>query len=106
MPVLVIAGSADRLLPSPAEAERLKGIIPGCRTMVLEGHGHAPLFDARVDISEIIATDPALEGVSFPRPVLADAVNEAVSVCGVRATRGKILRTGWEGGGGGGLYAA
>lgn len=64
--MVVVAGSADRLLPSTKEAERLKGLIPGCRTMVLEGHGHAPLFDMRVDISDIIAGDPALEGVDFP----------------------------------------
>lgn len=69
VPVLVIAGSADRLLPSPEEAERLKGLIPGCRTMVLEGHGHAPLFDGRVDMSEIIAGDPAMECVVFPEAV-------------------------------------
>lgn len=48
------------------EAERLENLIPGCRRMVLEGHGHAPLFDGRVDISEIIKSDPALEGVNFP----------------------------------------
>ncbi|CAN0422290.1 unnamed protein product [Pylaiella littoralis] len=66
VPVVVIAGSADRLLPSSNEAERLKNLIPGCRSMVLEGHGHAPLFDGRADISEIITGDPALEGVVFP----------------------------------------
>lgn len=64
--MVVVAGSADRLLPSVDEAERLKNLIPGCRSMVLEGHGHAPLFDGRVDMSEIIAGDPALEGVVFP----------------------------------------
>eukprot|EP00752_Nemacystus_decipiens_P012922 g11436.t1 len=66
VPVLVIAGSADRLLPSVDEAERLTNLIPGCRSMVLQGHGHAPLFDGRVDMSEIITGDPALEGVVFP----------------------------------------
>ncbi|CAN0523861.1 unnamed protein product, partial [Ectocarpus sp. 8 AP-2014] len=65
VPVVVVAGSADRLLPSVNEAERLKNLIPGCRSMVLEGHGHAPLFDGRVDMSEIIAGDPALEGVDM-----------------------------------------
>lgn len=64
--MLVIAGSADRLLPSVDEAERLKNLIPGCRSMVLQGHGHAPLFDGRVDMSEIITGDPALEGIVFP----------------------------------------
>lgn len=47
--------------------------------MVLDGHGHAPLFDGRVDISEIIAADPALEGVAFPQPGLEDETNGAVS---------------------------
>ena len=48
------------------EAKRLERLIPGCRRMVLPGHGHAPLFDGRVDISEIIKSDPALGDVSFP----------------------------------------
>lgn len=58
----VIAGSADRLLPSPDEAKRLQKIIPGSRTILLEGHGHAPLFDGRVDLSKLIVSDPAMEG--------------------------------------------
>lgn len=74
----VIAGSADRLLPSLEEAARLEKIIPGCRRIVLEGHGHAPLFDGRVDISEIIQSDPALEGVSFPtKPTAVDVVSQS-----------------------------
>ena len=76
--MLVIAGSADRLLPSVDEAERLKKLIPGCRSMVLDGHGHAPLFDGRVDMSEIIAEDPALEGVVFPERGEGSAVSEAI----------------------------
>lgn len=78
VPVLVIAGSADRLLPSSEEAERLKNLIPGCRSMVLEGHGHAPLFGGRVDISEIIAEDPALDGVFFPE---VEGAVEGSTVC-------------------------
>lgn len=66
VPVVAIAGSADRLLPSVDEVERLKNLIPGCRSMVLQDHGHAPLFDGRVDMSEIITGDPTLEGVEFP----------------------------------------
>lgn len=64
--MLIIAGSADRLLPSVDEAERLQSLIPGSRSMILQGHGHAPLFDGRIDMSEIITGDPALEGVVFP----------------------------------------
>lgn len=88
VPVLVIAGSADRLLPSSDEAERLKKLIPGCRSMVLEGHGHAPLFDGRVDISEIIAGDPALEGVVFPEGGGVADEESAVSVLGEIDDRG------------------
>lgn len=83
--MLVIAGSADRLLPSVDEAERLKKLIPGCRSMVLEGHGHAPLFDGRVDMSEIITGDPALEGVVFPE----GGVDEVRVGCRLRGTCGK-----------------
>ncbi|CAM9923584.1 unnamed protein product [Sphacelaria rigidula] len=76
VPVVIIAGSADRLLPSPEEAARLKKIIPGCRTMLLEGHGHAPLFDGRVDLSEIIASDPAMKDVKMPEKVMGGAKEE------------------------------
>lgn len=68
VPVTVVAGAADRLLPSPEEAKRLAKLIPCCRTRILEGCGHAPLFDTRtVRLSEIIASDPAMEGVVLPQ---------------------------------------
>ncbi|CAM9671076.1 unnamed protein product [Ascophyllum nodosum] len=63
IPVTVIVGSDDRLLPSVQEARRLEALIPGCRTVILEGRGHAPFYSGPGDLSEIIATDPALEGV-------------------------------------------
>lgn len=85
MPVLVIAGSADRLLPSTDEADRLKQLIPGSRSMVLQGNGHAPLFDGRVDMSEIITGDPALEGVTFPED--GGEVNIRIRLWGGRAIR-------------------
>lgn len=71
----IIAGSADRLLPSAEESDRLKNIIRGSRRIILEGHGHAPLFDGRVNLAEIIADDPALEGVSFLE-AKADGAND------------------------------
>lgn len=62
----VIAGSDDRLLPSVQEARRLEALIPNCRTVVLKGRGHAPFYGNRdSNLSEIIAADPALEGITF-----------------------------------------
>lgn len=65
--VTVIAGSDDRLLPSVQEARRLEALIPNCRTVVVNGRGHAPFYGNRdSNLSEIIAADPALEGIPFP----------------------------------------
>ncbi|KAG5189677.1 alpha/beta-hydrolase [Tribonema minus] len=52
--VTVIAGTADRLLPSAAEAQRLSGIIPDCSVVELRGHGHAALFDTRASLYSIV----------------------------------------------------
>ncbi|MFN4088939.1 MAG: alpha/beta fold hydrolase [Alphaproteobacteria bacterium] len=41
LPVLVIAGSEDRIAPL-AEAERLAALVPGSRLVVVEDAGHAP----------------------------------------------------------------
>jgi pimeloyl-ACP methyl ester carboxylesterase len=53
-PVLVIAGAADNLLPSVAEAERLVNCLPNAEKVVLPGSGHACLLEAEVNLYEIM----------------------------------------------------
>ncbi|CAM9346722.1 unnamed protein product, partial [Pylaiella littoralis] len=45
LPVLVLAGSEDHMLPSVDEAARLNDIIPTCQQIVLRGVGHAALHN-------------------------------------------------------------
>ncbi|CAM9164283.1 unnamed protein product, partial [Discosporangium mesarthrocarpum] len=65
LPVLVLAGSEDHMLPSVKEAQRLEAVVPNCHAVILYGVGHAALFDpAEVNLSDLIANsfiyDPIL----------------------------------------------
>lgn len=51
---LIIASRNDRLLPSVAEAERLKAHLPNAQTYILPNSGHACLLEADVDLYDII----------------------------------------------------
>ncbi len=54
LPVLVIAGGRDRLLPSVDEAERLAEAIPNAQMYALPESGHACLLEANVNLSNIL----------------------------------------------------
>jgi pimeloyl-ACP methyl ester carboxylesterase len=45
LPVLLIAASADRLLPSVAEMERLRDLLPNAQGVLLPKSGHACLLE-------------------------------------------------------------
>jgi pimeloyl-ACP methyl ester carboxylesterase len=53
-PVLVIAGEADLLLPSTAEAERLVTCLPNAQKTLLPESGHACLLEREVKLDEIL----------------------------------------------------
>ena len=53
-PVLVLAGAADRLLPSLSEAEHLVKALPNAEMVVLPHSGHACLLERDVNLYEII----------------------------------------------------
>ncbi|MGI0487096.1 alpha/beta fold hydrolase [Pantanalinema rosaneae CENA516] len=69
-PVLLIAGLADRLLPSGTEAQRLSQILPNAKTLTLPKSGHACLLEADVNLYEILQTHDFLQ----PRSELVSAV--------------------------------
>eukprot|EP00613_Pedinella_sp_CCMP2098_P035782 CAMPEP_0171813486 /NCGR_PEP_ID=MMETSP0991-20121206/79240_1 /TAXON_ID=483369 /ORGANISM="non described non described, Strain CCMP2098" /LENGTH=721 /DNA_ID=CAMNT_0012427069 /DNA_START=131 /DNA_END=2297 /DNA_ORIENTATION=+ len=55
VPVLVLAGEEDRMLPSSQEASRLLSILgKTCTATILAGVGHAALFDDRLDLLSLI----------------------------------------------------
>jgi pimeloyl-ACP methyl ester carboxylesterase len=53
-PVLVLAGAADRLLPSLSEAKHLVKVLPNAEMVVLPHSGHACLLERDVNLYEII----------------------------------------------------
>ena len=53
-PVLVVAGTADRLLASEQEAARLSRQIPLCDVHLVQGAGHAGTLDERVDLPAVV----------------------------------------------------
>eukprot|EP00747_Dinoflagellata_sp_TGD_P204243 gnl/TRDRNA2_/TRDRNA2_77904_c0_seq1.p1 gnl/TRDRNA2_/TRDRNA2_77904_c0~~gnl/TRDRNA2_/TRDRNA2_77904_c0_seq1.p1 ORF type:complete len:235 (-),score=26.95 gnl/TRDRNA2_/TRDRNA2_77904_c0_seq1:113-778(-) len=55
VPVLVVAGVADLLLPSQEEALRLNNEIPDCTVRLIKGAGHAGVVvDTRTNLLEMI----------------------------------------------------
>lgn len=53
-PVLIVAGAADRLLPSVEEAQHLVKSFPNAKMVVLPQCGHACLLEAGVDLYGIL----------------------------------------------------
>ena len=54
-PVLVVAGTVDRLLPSFEEAKRLQKELPDCRVHYVQGAGHGGSLDQRINLVDILA---------------------------------------------------
>jgi pimeloyl-ACP methyl ester carboxylesterase len=56
-PVRIVWGTADRLLPWPAAAERFRSEwLPHADWVELDGVGHAPQLDAPLETAQLIAT--------------------------------------------------
>jgi len=55
-PVLLIASSADRLLPSVAEVKRLARILPNAQVVTLPHSGHACLVEVDIQLLKILQT--------------------------------------------------
>lgn len=60
-PILIIAGAADKLLPSVQEAERLTKLLPDAKMVVLRHSGHTCLLESDVNLLEIIKSQNFLE---------------------------------------------
>lgn len=55
VPTLILAGGADRLLPSVEEARRLTAVLSDAKMTVLPDSGHACLLEKETDLYEILA---------------------------------------------------
>ncbi len=53
-PILVIAGAADRLLPSAPEAQRLVNCLPNAKRVILPDSGHACLLESHISLFNIL----------------------------------------------------
>jgi len=53
-PVRIVWGTADRLLPYPAAAERFRRELPQADWVELDGVGHAPQLDVPLEAAELI----------------------------------------------------
>ena len=54
IPSLIIAGAADDLLPSVAEAKKLASLLPQAQTKVLPYSGHACLIESDINLYQIL----------------------------------------------------
>ena len=53
LPVLAVAGSADRVVP-PAGSAEIAALIPGARFELLEGAGHMLPMERSADVADLI----------------------------------------------------
>ncbi len=60
-PTLIIAGGADKLLPSVEEAQRLVKTLPQGKVITLPKSGHACLIEAETNLHDILAQNNFLE---------------------------------------------
>ncbi|NJR71193.1 MAG: alpha/beta hydrolase, partial [Synechococcales cyanobacterium CRU_2_2] len=58
IPVLLMAGERDRLLPSVEEIQRLAQRLPQVQTRFLPKSGHACLLEQAVNLGEILRSSP------------------------------------------------
>lgn len=75
-PTLVIASSADLLIPSPSAARQIQSRLLGTRVRALEGAGHAPLLETNIDLLLILTEGGVL---TQPRPAPRDFASVATS---------------------------
>ncbi|KAG8466098.1 hypothetical protein KFE25_005668 [Diacronema lutheri] len=71
VPALVLASTADNVLPAPQAARAIASRLLGARVRLLEGAGHAPLIETAVDLASIFERERVL---SMPLPRQYDYV--------------------------------
>lgn len=60
-PILLLAGTADKLLPSVKEAERLVTLLPNAKMVLLPHSGHTCLLETDVNLLDILKSQNFLE---------------------------------------------
>jgi pimeloyl-ACP methyl ester carboxylesterase len=57
IPSLIVAGAADGLLPSVAEAQKLTSLLPRAQMTILPQSGHACLLETEVNLYQILVEE-------------------------------------------------
>ncbi|WP_052055598.1 alpha/beta fold hydrolase [Myxosarcina sp. GI1] len=65
IPTLILAGAADRLLPSVEEARRLVALLSHAKMTILPHSGHACLLENQLDLYEILARQNFLPSENY-----------------------------------------
>ncbi|HEX5542333.1 MAG TPA: alpha/beta hydrolase, partial [Micromonospora sp.] len=68
IPVLIIHGDADRVLPYPKTAQRLQDMLPNSQLLTLPGAPHAIPWTHADEINKAI-----MEFIGVPAPAMAAA---------------------------------
>jgi pimeloyl-ACP methyl ester carboxylesterase len=71
-PTLILASAKDRLLPSLAEAFRLKGVFQKAQVVILPESGHTCLLESEVNLYEIMKEYGFLESSYSSNPALTN----------------------------------
>ncbi|CAM9851569.1 unnamed protein product, partial [Phaeothamnion confervicola] len=90
VPVVVVAGAEDRMLPSAEEAARLEAALPLCEAIVLPRLGHAVLLDAEA---------LCLRDVLLASAVCDNAARAALAACRLARTAATSTAGNSQGGG-------
>lgn len=67
-PILLVASTDDRLLPSLEEVHRLANILPNSKIVTLPNSGHACLLEADINLYEILKANNFLGDLTTPLP--------------------------------------
>lgn len=71
IPTLIIAGAADRLLPSVDEAKRLIELLPEAKMVTLPYSGHACLLETETNLYNILLEQNFFEASNFTEHLAA-----------------------------------
>lgn len=72
-PVLLIAGAADRLLPSVAEVESLASYLPQAQVVVLPYSGHACLLETDIQLCDLLVEQKFLDSQATQKLLTASS---------------------------------
>ena len=91
---LVVAGSADKTLPSTEESSRLCAVLPRCERFLVEGAGHSATCGSRCDLAALLRARfpelqaPGLRTTMKPEAMMPEAIPEAAAAAGASGAFG------------------